>query len=564
MNRIWLVPSLMACTLASGLWSGRASVAADEAAGARLLPKNTLIYVSAPSVPAMRESMAKSPFGALLRDPEMQPFLADVQAKIDELSEQLEDKIGVTIDDLLAIPQGEVTFALMERPARKLAPVLIVDYGNRDTVDKLLKKMHESLEEERAEHSTEEIEDVTVHVFKFADVEPGNPLQSMAYFDDDSCLVFSTEVAALTSVLQRWDGESTDTLADNEIYQFILDKCTEESSDPELVWFVSPIGLIQSGLSMAQAAVPQAGMAGLFLPTLGLDRLKGWGGAISSDTDDFQEVTRSFIYAEQPKGVLEVFQFPASELAPPAWVPASTGSYFSANWNLAQAYQAIETMIDGIYGRGFTAKQLDMAAEDGPEVHPKRDLIDQVEGRFHLLQGVEVSEDEEPIQQFLLAIHVKDAAQVRKTLAKAVEAGGTAEQREFNGETIYEVEAGPGQLLSAAIAAGCIVVTNEVSWLEGMLRSETQPSLVDSPDYQKIAQHFPSKVSMLSYTSAEAQIKPAYEMLRQAESLEFIEGIDLTKLPSFESISKYLSATGSYIIPDSKGALYVEFQLKTE
>lgn len=561
MNRIWLMSTAILCSLVPGLF-GRVVAADDDATGARLLPKNTLIYFSAPSIPDSRKSFESSAMGGLFRDPDMQPFLADVKTQIATWSETVEEHLGVTIDDLLSIPQGELTFALVERPARKLAPVLIVDYDkDKETINRLLKKLHESLDGDTAEHSTETIEEVPVQVFKFKDQPKDNPFQTLAYFDDDSCLVFSTEVAALTAVLQRWEGDSTDTLADNDVYKAILDKCQEGSTEPEIVWFINPIGLIQAGLGMAQAKVPQAGLAGLFLPTLGLDRLKGWGGVAYAKTEKFEELYKSFVYADQPKGVLDVFQFPASELAPPAWVSAQTGSYFSANWNLAQAYQAIETMVDGVYGRGFTAKQLDAVAEDGPEIHPKRDLIDLLEGRFHVLQGSEKSDDEDDsTEQFLLAVHVKDVAQFKKTLSKAVAAGeGQVEQREFNGETIYEVSAGPDQLISAAVASGCLVVTNNAAWLERMMRSGSEPTLADSPEYKKVSRHFPAKVSMLSYASPDSQFKSIYESLRSQENFDFLDGIDLTKLPPFETVKKYLRPSGSYVVPDAKGALYVEF-----
>lgn len=563
MKRLWLATTLVLCGLAQALISGPVAAADDDPTGAQLLPKDTLLFFSLPSVPDFKEELDKSVSGAMLRDPELKPFLEDVKKKIGELSEKVHDEIGVTISELLAIPSGEVTFALMERPVRKLSPVLIMDYGDKETVEKLLKKMHDALEGS-TEHSTQEVGDVTVHVFTIKDRDPSNPFDSVSYFNDDSCLAFSTSVDALKEVLDRWDGDSTDTLANNDIYKYVQERCKDESNEAAVVWFINPIGLIQSGLDMAAEFTPQVGMAKLFLPTLGIDKLKGWGGSGYFGSDNFDSLSKSFVYADSPSGVLNVFQFPATDLAPPKWVAADVSGYFSANWNVPQAYQAIESLVDGVQGRGQTAKLLDKLAssDEGPGLHLKKDILDQLDGKFHVIQGDAAGEDD-PAPHFLIAFDVKDAAKAKKTLAKAAKSeGADIETRDFNGETIYEITAGNDQVVSLAVTAGHLVVTNDTPALEGMLRTVAKPSLAESTGYRKIAKHFPAKVSMISYSRADAQLKAAYEMLKNADNTELLEGIDVGKLPPFEVLQKYLRPNGSYVVPDKKGSLFVGFQLR--
>lgn len=564
MKQVWLATTLVLCGLAQALIGGQVVRADDDPTGAQLLPKDTLLFFSVPSVPEFEDEFDKSVTGSMLRDPELKPFLDDVRKKIDELSEKLQSEVGVTIPELLAIPKGEVTFAVMERPARKLAPVLIMDYGDKEPVEKLLKKMHDGLEDV-SEHSTQDVGDVTVHVYTFKDQEPNSPFQSLAYFNDDSCLVFSTSVDALKEVLDRWEGDSTDTLANNDIYKYVQERCKEESSEPAVVWFVNPIGLIQSSLDMASEFAPQVGMAKLFLPTLGIDRLKGWGGASYYGSDDFDGVSKTFVHAEQPAGVLNIFQFPVADLAPPKWVPATVTAYFSANWNVPQAYQAIESLVDGVQGRGATAKQLDKIAksEEGPGIHVKNDFLDLLDGKFHMTQRAPDDADD-PSPRFLVACDVKDAAKMKKTLAKAAKSeGANIETRDFNGETVYEVTAGDDQTISMAVTGGHFVFTNDTPSLEAMLRAvSTTAPLAESAGYRKIAKRFPAKVSMIGYSRSDAQMKAAYEMLKNADNSEFLEGIDMKKLPPFEVLEKYLRPSGSYAVPDKKGALFVGFQLK--
>lgn len=540
--------------------------AAEDAIGEKLLPKDTLLFFTIPDVSELKEQFDKSSSGAMFRDPELKPFLDDVKKKIEELSQKVQDELGVSIDDLLELPDGEVTFALMEKPARKLSVVLMVDYGDsKETVDKLLKKMHEALEAE-ADHTTEDVDDVEVNIFTFKDSPAENPFKTLVYFNDESYLVFGSEVAALKEVLDRWDGDSDDTLATNDVFKYCMDRCKDESGEPTMKFFVNPIGLVQAGLNMAQAFQPQVGMAAPFLPMLGFDKLKGWGGASYVNTGDFDSVSKTFVYADAPTGVLNVFQFPATEIAPPKWVSSDASMYFGGNWNVGGAYQAIEGLVDMFQGRGALARLMDQAANSGPGIHPKKDVLDLLDGKFHVVQGIEKGEGDEPLaQKFFVALAVKDGAKAKKLLATVAKSDGSpVESREFNGETVYEFDLPQGdQKMSFAVAEGHLVVTNDTAMLEGMLRGTgSRTSLADSAAYKKIAKHFPAKASMISFQKSDAQVKALYEMLKNAENQEFLEGIDLQKLPPFEVLQKYLRASGSYTVPEKKGALMIGFQLK--
>ena len=149
-----------------------------------------------------------------------------------------------------------------------------------------------------------------------------------------------------------------------------MERCHDESGDPTMKFFLNPIGLVQSGLNMAQTIQPQVGMVSPFLPMLGFDKLKGWGGASYVATGDFDSVSKTFVYADSPTGVLNVFQFPATEITPPKWVSAGVSMYFGGNWNVAGAYTAVEGLVDMFMGRGHLSRLMDQAANAGPGIHP--------------------------------------------------------------------------------------------------------------------------------------------------------------------------------------------------
>lgn len=568
MRRLWFASAAVLMCLAQGLAGWQLARAEDDASGERLLPKDTLVFVTIPDVASFKKEWSESTAGAMFQDAEMQPFLSDVKKKLGEWSQKVQEELGVSIDDLLELPEGEVTFAVMEQPKRKLSAVLMVDYGDsKETVEKLLKKMHEALEG-ATEHSAEDVNDVEIHTFTFKDTPEEFPYKTLSYFNEDSYLVFGSDMAALKEILNHWEEEGGDnTLAANGTFKHVMNRCKDESGEPSMKFFVNPIGLVQAGLSMAQTYVPQVGMAGPIISMLGFDKLKGWGGATYMATGDFDAVSKTYIYAEAA-GVLNVFQFPATELAPPKWVSAASSMYFGGNWNVTGAYQAIEGLVDMFQGRGALARLLDQFANNSPEIHLKKDFLDLLDGKFHVVGGGETKDDDAATNRFFVALAVKDGAKAKKLLGKlAVMDGASVESREFNGETVYEIEvAQADQTMSFAVAEGHFIITNDTPTLEGMLRADGSgaASLADSAAYKQIAKHFPAKASMLSFQKSDTQMKQMYDLLKNAENQDFLEGIDLQKLPPFEVLQKYLRTSGSYTVPDKDGALTIGFQLKDD
>ncbi len=568
MTRSWFRLSVILMCLVPFIGATQFSRADEIAAGEKLLPKDTLVFTTISNVPELKKKWDKSSMGQLIQEPQMKPFIDDVTKKIEESLKEAEDELGVPVNDLLELPQGELTFALLERPAGKISVVLILQYGDRQsTVDKLLKEMDDGLEKLKFEHSSEEIGKLSVHKYSLKGDGADNPFKTVVYFTDKSSLVLSTEVESIKEVIERWDGRSDDTLADNEQYKYIQAQCKTEAGEPMFKLFVNPIGLIQSGISMAQASFPQVGLVAGVIPMLGLDGLKGWGGASDFDEGDFEWVANFFTYNEDSKGLMGVFNFPSSELAPPKWVPATVASYFIMNWNVQGAYKSIETLLDTFQGRGATARLLDSYADKDPGIHWKKDLMDHLDGKIHFIQNEpkEAEDGDLPPPGFFAGFGLKDAAKMKKTLAVAAKANGSnLETREFNGETIYETNPqGDEPSISCAVTEGTLVFTNDTQLLEGVIRGQSGRgmSLADSPDYKKVAKFFPSKTSMISFQRSELQMKMYYDLAKNAGS-EAVDGIDFSKLPPFDVIARYLVPSGSYIIPDKKGAKSVSFSLR--
>ncbi len=539
--------------------------AEDEVYAEKLLPPETLAFFSIPSVADLRAAMKDSSFGDMLADPALKPMIADIEAKLKEASAKVKEEVGVTLEELYNLPEGEITFAVVEKPSRKAAVVMMLDAGEHGaTLDKLVERMHDALVQEGADHSTQEISDVEVNVYKLKGGND-NPFKTLAYFTDEGYLVIATEVAAIKSVLERWDGKSDDTLATSDIFAYIQKKCQTGDDEPLMKWFINPIGIVQTTVGMLQGQNPQAGLVLGMLPILGLDHLKGIGGASEMNVSDFESPNRVFFYVAHPApGVLGIVSFPATELKPPAWVAADVSSYTAMNWSVEEAYAAVEAVVDSFQGPGALDRVLDGFAEeeDGPMIHPKKDLIEQFGGPMHIVTATPSADGDEPaVPKMALQIGVKDVEKMKKTMAKAAKTEGfPGKTREFDGQTIYEMPADNDQTLSLAVTGSGVVFSNDPSAVEAIIRGKTAKPLAESAAYKSLAKHYPKQTSIIGFSNAEGQMKAAYEMLRKQDN-DALEGIDLKKLPEWSVLQKYFKPQGSYAVPDKKGALMVGFSL---
>lgn len=564
---------------ASLLVQATTGTAADKISTDRLLPENVAVYVTVPDVSALTTRWEESLYGEMQSDPAFDGFWEQLKEPIADFSRELKANVGVTLDDLLQLPSGEISLAVVQPTGKPLAVVGFLDYGeNADTIETLLEQAESSFADRDVARSTQEIDDTTVVIYTMkAEVDDDDPAarpspdRHLAYFQRDNFIVVSSSPVVLESVLTRWSGEHPRTFASNEAYGYIIERCKSENAQSLLTWYVDLIGLIKGAVASLDEPNLQAQMVLGFLPTLGVTNLKAFGGTLDLATSEYDTVSRTMIYVDRPtSGLLNVFQFPGIEQSPPKWVSAQTSNYYSLNWDIASAYDAVEVIVDTFQGPGTLAALVDSLADqpDGPKLHVKKDLVDQLSGRIQV--AIEESDTDDigngPV---IVALGIKDADKMKSTLSSIANTPGfPGTTRQFLGETIYEVPAaarpdGTQELVTFAITNGNMMLTNTVTILERVIRgTSTEKSLADTDDYRNIAAHFPAKTSIIAYQKQDAQVRTAYEMLRSGAVGDQVGGqIDFRKLPPFETVEKYLRPSGSYVVPDSKGVLMVSFSL---
>ena len=132
-------------------------------------------------------------------------------------------------------------------------------------------------------------------------------------------------------------------------------------------------------------------------------------------------------------------------------------------------------------------------------------------------------------------------------------------ERDFEGSKVYDISApDPNMSPALTLSKDNLFVSTHADMLESALRTSREETLADSKKFQEIKKLFPAKNSMVSYSDTAKNLKPYYDMLKSGKLDGVTEGTFNSSLfPDFDKISKYLSISGTYTVPDEKG-VYTE------
>ena len=581
------------------------AAAADKIPSDQRLPADVLMYFSLHDAGELKARWSKTALSRVLADESVKPFLEQVQKQLETASAEVEGELGLGLTQVLGLPAGDLTLAVLAPKGERMSLVVIMDYGeNEAALQTLLDKAAKTLEDRGAKRSEEEVDGTKLVMFREPDPEADSKTRAKkstptVYFLKDSHIVAGTDDKILKSILTRWDGKHEQTFAGSEVYKYLRQVCSDpdQEAPPLFTWFIDPPAMVFAALHESQASLvdpdqapPQAALLKGVIPMLGLDKLKGIGGTLDLASGQFDTVSRTLIYAEPPpSGLLNVFQFPAAPLSPPKWIGSQAMTYFSLNWDLAKAHAAVETIYDTFQGPGTLAKILDELADDDPNVHWKKDVLDHCTGRFHLMADLPDAADAAQERMFF-AVEVNDAKAMQAVLsALGKEQSFGLKGREFLGQPIYELplaadeeteedsdepedealqeeeEKGddPAEShLGIAVVHDHIIVANPVTLLEDILRQpDDQEPLSSSTLFQRIAKQFPERCSSINFQRQSLQLRALYEALK---TLENGQGLDFSVLPKFDLIQRHMGPSGSYMRPDERGLLIHSFSLPGE
>jgi hypothetical protein len=456
---------------------------ADRPTSMKLFPEESLVFVRVTNASEFGEHVRQTATGRMIQDPQLRPFVDALYGKAGELyASEIQEKVGVSWEDLKKLPKGEVAIAVVARPEKQPALLLMIDQGTEPSVvGKLVDRVIELAEKEGGEISNEKIGDVEVTVVRDKDQE--NRMFGVCQREDT--IIVATDPNVIRGVLWHWDhagdtataenatagaaketavapaaeiekkdggaaksGEGKSaaqaaefvpgrTLAQNERFVAIVKNCRRpQDPPPQLLFFVDPIELVRNvgrGNGGLQFAL------GLF-PSLGLDGLMAVGGATTYATDEYDALGQFHVLLQNPRsGVLMLPAFHDGDVRPQPFVPLALETYITWNWNLRTTYDRLVALVDQYRYQGSVDKFVKEKISEKLGIDVPTQIIDNLKGRSTWMIGYD-RPSKTTGQKHIFALELKDENAAKESL-KTVMAKfpDLFEERHFGNVTYYSL-----------------------------------------------------------------------------------------------------------------------------
>jgi hypothetical protein len=330
-------------------------------------------------------------------------------------------------------------------------------------------------------------------------------------------------------------------------------------------WFVDPLAYLAAD---RRTFPPNKNKKGpdyiAILRRQGFDAVNAAGGYLFFGEGKVDLRHNTLIYAPPQNGrpadgpdrfekAARMLRFPNVEgLAPAAWVPGGAGSWVSFQWDIANAFDSMQPLVDDVIGEAGVFEDVIASLEedpDGPQIKVRDDLIKHL-GKRCAVASDHMTPIDPDCERMLIAIETSNPEAVAAVIAKGMTSESDVRKVEAGGHVIWETvkaaatpennagspdgddAAGRRRArqrerqeketvwpnLSVAVAHGHIFLASHRDFLERVLSNPRTSSIVEDGGYQDVAaelkQLLGGEWAMSSFSRTEKEIRPAYELLR--------------------------------------------------
>lgn len=583
----------------AALFAAAQAARADRPAAPKLLPEETLAYVRIADVHELVEKFRETSVGQISQDKQINPLIRQLYGSAADAFRDVEDRVGLSLDQLLALPQGEICLALVTPPQGRPAVVGLIDVGDKlPEARKLIEHGEELAQQSGRTLSTQMVGKISVTEL----YNPNND-QSVFHFEKDQTIVVVNNLDVAKQLIALWDGakgKNDKSLADNYGFTTIMKRSQGTKDErPQITFFVDPIGIAQ--VSARGNFTAQAGLA--MLPVLGLDGLQAVGGSVILAPEEFDGIVHLHVMLDNPrKGILEMVALREGDTTPESFVPVDAASYWTLNLDVDKAYATFAKMYDGFRGDGALDDAIKTRLSDRLGVDFEKDVIQALAGRATYVTWMEKPARINS-QANLIAVKLKDAAKFQGTLdAIVAEVGENLEKKSFGGVTYYQ---GPSPAVErrnaqpapegvqprirtpepcVAIIGDYLVASDSSKFLEQAIatKGNATGSLADDPEYKLIASKIERQIgsgtrpALISFNRPEESFRLLYDLASgeeqranlaaRSENNRFFyalsSALEDNPLPPFSELAKHLAPGGGMLIDDETGLHYIGFTLK--
>ena len=556
----------------------------------KLFPQKTLLYARIDDTRELKNKLSQTSMGRLSDDPQLKPILSSFYSTFSSLVQGMQNVIGVNLDELLSIPNGELALAVVPSKTRPVVCGMIEAGDELPAVQLMIGRLEERLSSQGMQKNTKEVGKITVSQYGV-----DSPNRQFGFFSDSGVLVFASNAEYAESLAQIWQGSGIDhkPLADNRDFTTILSRCVGTAGErPQASFYANPIGLYRE-ITKENAATIGVLVA---LKTLGVDGIKGVGGSAILAPNDFDSIVHAHLLLDTNRqGALRAVRPKSGPTEPESWVGDQVLGYGTINWDFSKTVKAIAEIVDTFGGENFFENNVMANGSRQTGVDLRKDVLEMLDGRISLAQMI-LPPKRINSQSNLFGVHLKDLQRVKtEVLPKFFDRLKSNDARWssklIGDSTVYWLEFKNENPNIRAPQPAFGIVGKELLFSDSFdtlkhaidVESSGDDLLNDAIEYKLVRDRIKAQLkdkesSIMFYQRPEESLRLFYDLANDRANIDKLEQISANNpfftalvtalksrdLPPFEVISKYMAPSGSFVVEEEDGLHYTAFNMRRE
>ena len=431
--RVMIAFAVLALVSSSLSSSAKAQRNPDRPPIEELLPETTVAFLQIADIRDAIEKTSDSAVMQIFQDENVAPLVERFVEEGRSAYGKVEDQVGLSIDEALSLPSGEMVVCMIAPRRKKPAFMFILEVGeDNEAVEKAIGVVDEKMLEAEMDVEDDELESgVKVKKMKF----DGMPWWRARR---DGLIVGSSSEKELNNFFLRWDGEEVEKarpLSKNRKFVTIMNRCRSEKELPNDVrFFFDPIATYKSfakGDFEMQAAIA-------FFPAIGLDTIRAMGGSMILEDEEYEAIVHAHLLLANPrKGITKVVSLKPGDYQPETWMPNDASVYTTTSWDVPQMYQELRGIFDLTLEEGMFDSTINEQFDERVGLSFETDLLSQFSGRISVSQ-LNVAPGKLNSASWVVGLGLNDANEGKKVGDTLVEwlnenAGLDLESKEYEG-----------------------------------------------------------------------------------------------------------------------------------
>jgi len=578
------VPLLFALLTPALAWGQRPSAP-------KLFSQKTLLYARVDDTRELKAKMSQTSMGKLSEDRQLKPIIGSFYSTFSSLVQGMQEAIGVNLDELLSIPNGELAIALVPTKTTPVFCALLEAGDELPAVELMLGRLEGRIASNGGVKSTKEIGKITVNQIRNGTRED----RQLGFFLNSGVLVVCNNAEYVETLAQIWQGSGIDhkSLAENRDFTTIMSRCVGTAGErPQASFYANPLALYREFSKANSSSL----IVLATLKSLGVDGIKGLGGSAIFAPNDFDSIVHAHLLIEtNRRGALRAVRPKSGSTEPEGWVYDKMVGYNTMNWDFAKTIKAIAEIVDSFGGENTFENNVIARGSSQTGIDLRKDFLDLLDDRLTLAQLVLPSKRINS-QSNLVGIHIKENQRVKlDVLPKFFNKLKSNEPRwstkVVGDSTIYFLDINDDnpnirrQLPAFGIVGDQLLASDSIESIEQAIStlSSGDDLLSDALEYKLIrdrikVQLMDKETSIMSYQRPEESLRLFYDLANDPSNIErlksmatnnpffgaLVAALDGKSLPPFEVISKYLAPSGAFVVEEEDGLHYTTFSMRRE